>query len=51
MSGAFAVLATTRFERELKKLARSHAAVADEYEAILPMLRADPHNPDISSMH
>jgi hypothetical protein len=40
----FDVFITTGFERELKKLARAHPAAADEYEAILPILRADPHN-------
>jgi mRNA-degrading endonuclease RelE of RelBE toxin-antitoxin system len=40
----FDVRATKHFERTLKKLARAHPQVRDEYEAILPTLSADPYN-------
>jgi mRNA-degrading endonuclease RelE of RelBE toxin-antitoxin system len=40
----FEVRQATRFERELKKLIRAHPEADDEYEAILPILGADPHN-------
>jgi mRNA-degrading endonuclease RelE of RelBE toxin-antitoxin system len=44
MSGAFEVLTTTRFDRELKKLARAHPTAADEYESVLAALSTDPYN-------
>jgi mRNA-degrading endonuclease RelE of RelBE toxin-antitoxin system len=40
----FDVRATRHFERALKKLARAHPQVGGEYEAVLPILNADPYN-------
>jgi mRNA-degrading endonuclease RelE of RelBE toxin-antitoxin system len=44
MNDTFDVQPTARFEREMKKLARAHPQATDEYEAILPILSADPYN-------
>ena len=44
MNGTFEVLTTKGFEREMKKLARANPQAADEYDAILPILRTDPYN-------
>lgn len=43
MSG-FDVQTTKHFDRTLKKLARAHPELREEYEAILPILADDPHN-------
>lgn len=40
----FEVRTTKHFDRALKKLARAHPDLAEEYEAILPILSADPFN-------
>ena len=44
MNGAFDVQSTSRFDRELKKLARAHPNAMDEFAAILPALRTDRYN-------
>ena len=40
----FDIQATKHFERALKKLARAHPQIRDEYERILAILGVDPYN-------
>jgi len=40
----FDVRTTAHFERTLKKLARTHPQVRDEYAAVLLILNGDPYN-------
>jgi mRNA-degrading endonuclease RelE of RelBE toxin-antitoxin system len=40
----FEVKVTTHFDRALKKLARAHPQILDEYEAVIAVLGADPYN-------
>jgi hypothetical protein len=44
MTPEFLVSTTTRFERELHKLAVRHPGLADLYAQALEILRVDPHN-------
>jgi mRNA-degrading endonuclease RelE of RelBE toxin-antitoxin system len=41
---AFLVLTTSRFDRELKKLAARHPELPEQYRGILAVLRQDPYN-------
>ena len=40
----FDVKATAHFGRALKKLARAHPQILDEYDAVIAILGADPYN-------
>jgi len=40
----FLVLATSRFDRELKKLAAHHRELLEHYRGVLAALKQDPHN-------
>lgn len=40
----FLVLATSRFERELKKLSAQHPDLPERYRDVLAALKADPYN-------
>ena len=42
--GAFEIVVTAHFGRQLKKLARANVEVVGEFETILSILRSDPHN-------
>jgi mRNA-degrading endonuclease RelE of RelBE toxin-antitoxin system len=44
MTPEFVVLATSRFERELKKLAAQHPGLSDLFGNVVPILKADPYN-------
>jgi mRNA-degrading endonuclease YafQ of YafQ-DinJ toxin-antitoxin module len=40
----FPVLATSRFDRDLKKLAAQHGELLEHYRGVLAALKQDPHN-------
>ena len=44
MSTEFAVIATSRFERELKKLAAGHPDLVRLYRQAIGVLKTDPYN-------
>jgi mRNA-degrading endonuclease RelE of RelBE toxin-antitoxin system len=44
MTPSFTVVATSHFERELKKLGKRHAELADHYTDVIETLELDPYN-------
>jgi len=44
MNGQFVVLTTPRFDRPLKKHAKSHPELADVFVEVMAVLRSDPYN-------
>lgn len=44
MTVEFLVLTTSRFDRELKKLAARHSDLADLFRRVIKILKADPYN-------
>jgi mRNA-degrading endonuclease RelE of RelBE toxin-antitoxin system len=44
MTLEFRVITTSRFERELKKLAAHHPGLAELFRRVIEILRADPYN-------
>ena len=44
MAPLFAVFVAARFERDYRALLKGHRALAEEYAAVIDVLRADPYN-------
>jgi mRNA-degrading endonuclease RelE of RelBE toxin-antitoxin system len=44
MSAEFLVTTTSRFDRDLKKLAAKHGGTADLFQLVLQTLKEDPYN-------
>ena len=44
MTAEFSVLTTSRFDRELRKLAAYHPELPDHYTRIVAALKQDPYN-------
>ena len=44
MTAEFLVATTSRFDRELRKLAAKHSGLADVFRRVLETLKADPYN-------
>lgn len=44
MSAEFLVVTTSRFDRELKKLAAKHSDLPDLFRRVIEILKADPFN-------